>query len=115
MDVVCLSCIVIILCMSYIFMRKRKPNYSIAILPLILVPIIHLFSSFIYKLLGNVNMDYNLFVLALDVIALVVECILFGFLSNNIETKKTKVTYCIMCGGFSALFTFALLKDLFIN
>ena len=38
----CWAIVIVILAMCYIFLRARKPEYSVAILPLILVPLSHL-------------------------------------------------------------------------
>lgn len=115
MDVVCLACIVIILAMSYIFLRKEKGNYAMAILPLIFVPVAHLGSGWAYELVNSqFGIGYPAFVFSVDMVALVVACLFFGFSSAAIETKRAKIVYCVMCGGFTALFTFALLKDIII-
>ncbi len=113
MDVVCLACIVIILAMSYIFLRKEKGNYAMAILPLIFVPVAHLASGWAYKAMESfLTVNYPVFVFTIDIIALVIACLFFGISSTALDTRKARLVYCIMCGGFSALFTFALLKDI---
>lgn len=116
MDVVCLSSIVIILAIAYIYVRKEKSNYAFAIIPLVFVPFAHLGAGWGYEVFsGWFNISYPLFLLAVDTVALVIACFFFGIASTAIETKRAKIVYCIMCGGFEALFTFALLKDLLIK
>ena len=113
MDVVCLSCIIIILTIGYIFIRKEKGNYAMAIIPLVFVPVAHLGSNWVYVLISNfININYHSVLFFLDMAALTISCICFGFSSAAIETKSAKIVYWIMCGGFAVLFTFALLKDM---
>lgn len=113
MTVACLAVIAILLAMSYIYVRAGRKNYALAILPLMLVPVVHAGAGVAYSLLSRfLTWDFNLFAIAADVVALVAACTIFGFLSAKIETKKARMVFLIMCDGFTALFTFALVWSL---
>lgn len=87
----CWAIVIVILAMCYIFLRARKPEYSIGILPLILVPLSHLLGTGILYWFGDhITLDHSLVGIGIDVTGLVITCVLLGFAVQAIKSRKQR-------------------------
>lgn len=108
----CWAIIIVILAMCYIFLRARKPKYSIAILPLILVPLSHLIGTGILYWFGDhITLDHSLVGIGIDVTGLVITCVLLGFAVQAIKSKKQRNALLICCTGFTLILAWVLLLN----
>jgi CHASE2 domain-containing sensor protein len=111
----CSAMVVIIGVVAYSTMRSGRYFFAVGIMPLALVPIVHLMGRSISRALSAVTpLSRPMAWIAADIAALVVACILFGILSLNFEGKKQRLYYLIVCGGFSLVLTCVMIADLII-
>lgn len=114
MVVECWAIIAVISLVAFTFFRRRKMDFGIAVLPLLLVPLVHLVGGPLSVMLGGMGLpwDPRFIRTAIDVIGLMVACFLFGGLSRNIKGKKARRGYIMLCGSFTVILTLVLLHDL---
>ena len=108
----CWAIVIVILAMCYIFLRARKSEYSIGLLPLILVPISHLLGNGILHWFGDhITLDHSLVGIGIDITGLVITCILLGFAVQTIKSKKQRNALLICCTGFTLILAWVLLLN----
>lgn len=104
------SMLMIFAVMVFIFLRAKKKNHAIAIMPLLILPFVHTVMS----LFGS-HMTIDILAIA-DVVALAVSVCLMGLLSNVFKKGKARFLYLLICGGFTTLiciiFVFNFYKDM---
>lgn len=112
----CWSIVVVIVAIFVIFMRAHKKEYALATLPLVIVPLMHIFSAILAKLLDNVIplQDYEIRVL-LDLTAALIACLLLGVSSRPIPEKRTRTGFFICCAGFVIILTIVLIVNIFMD
>ena len=103
--------IIIVIAMSLSFLRTRRRGYSLAVLPLTLLPLFHLFSSFIGPRLGQlIGCPVLLVRIILEGIALIGASALFIYFSTKMKNRISRIYYLFLCLGFTlALFVVYLL------
>lgn len=108
----CWAIVIVILAMCYIFLRARKPEYSIGILPLILVPLSHLLGTGILYWFGDhITLDHSLVGIGIDVTGLVITCVLLGFAVQAIKSRKQRNALLVCCTGFTLILAWVLLLN----
>lgn len=111
MFVEAVSMLMIFSVMIFIFLRAKKKNYAISIVPLLILPFVHT----VMELFGS-HMSINVRAVA-DVVALAVAVALMGCFSNFFMKGKSKFLYLLICGGFTTIvciiFLFNFYKDMF--
>jgi hypothetical protein len=102
--------IAVILVMSFMIFRSGKySGFSIGVLPLTLVPIVHIVGLLSSPSLSRLlHLDRITAVVAIDIIALLVTGLLIGAISNAIKSRRLRWGYLITCSLFSALLTIVL-------
>ena len=112
----CWSIVVVIVAMFIIFMRAHKKEYAVAILPLVLVPLMHIFSAILSRLMYNViPLQVHEIRVLLDLTAALFTCLLLGVSSRQIPEKRTRRGFFICCSGFIIILTIVLLVNIFID
>lgn len=112
MLVECICIILIIALMSVIFLRAHRKDFAVTTLPLLILPLLHIFSLALSKpLSGPLPLDGNGITIAIDALGLVISCTAFGFFSNRIASKRSRMGYLICCGGFVTILTWVLISD----
>ncbi len=105
MVVECVAIILVILCTSFVFFRTRRKDYAFAVLPLTIVPFIHLIAYHAVNFsFAALKTNAGKILPMADIIALVLSCIIVGVMSGNIKSKTAKRTYI----AISTLFLIAL-------
>ncbi|MEG2039184.1 MAG: hypothetical protein RRZ73_05600 [Oscillospiraceae bacterium] len=108
----CWTIVAIISMMSFMFMCTKKREMAIALLPLLLVPLLHISAGPVVRILiRSIQFPYYFLVLALDIIGLVVSSIAIGVLAGCIKHKALKNFYIVTCGGFSLILDLILLYN----
>jgi len=107
----CSAIIIIILGVFFIFLRQKKGDYAICIVPLLLLPFAHIAGEAIVPLLGKVTAanpeDLRI---AIDATALMGACLLFGSLGQlRIKSKKARRFYFGLCSGFTVILSWILI------
>ncbi|MEG2653193.1 MAG: hypothetical protein RSA17_06410 [Ruthenibacterium sp.] len=97
----------IALCLMFLFVRGKHPDYAISVSPILLVPIIHLTALLALRAADGFlpTVPYQMMVAWADMAALAVSCALFVTFSVKIKSKKTKRLYIMLMVGYSVLLT----------
>jgi len=95
--------VVLIGLMSIILLRAKKPGWALAVLPLGLLPLLHLVSYSLSLLLTEAVVDGDTLMVVVDVIAIVAAICLFLFLQKNMKARRAKVIYVLCSTGFAIL------------
>ena len=108
----CWAIVIVLLCMMIIFMRARKKEYALAVLPLAMVPFVHIFSG----LLGRLFSSFLPFTAAelrvcIDLAAALVSCLLLGVTSRAVPEKRNRRLLMVFCSVFIILLTWVLIFD----
>ena len=106
MYIECVAIIVVILSISFVFMRRRKKEMAASVIPLIIVPGVHAIVGLVNKvfprLLDGLFDEVNILA---DVLALVVACIIIGFVSVKFKNRRSRIGFCFICAGFTFVLT----------
>lgn len=112
MVVECISIILIILCTAFIFVRRKKKNHALAVLPLTIVPLLHFIAFCVLEYSFEVlKTNYSYILPAVDITALVLSCILIGLFAGSFSSKAAKRTYMIISGVFSVALVWIFISD----
>ena len=107
----CGATIVLVLAFSFICLRSRRKDFAIAIIPLIILPAIHIGGIYLSRLLSSFlpfsSFEVHIF---MDIMALLVACILFGLNSGRFTQTPVRRGYLWICGGFTLLFAWILVS-----
>lgn len=103
------SIIAITVCIILVFLRAKRAGYAISVIPLLLVPSMHLLVTGVlfatrsvhYPLPGVVMLAFA------DIAALAVSCALVVLLSSRIKSKKNKQLYVLLTIGYNVILTCA--------
>lgn len=113
MLVECWSVVVIILLVSYIFLRKEKPNLSLSILPLVFVPVLYIISMPMARFLySGLSLSVPLTRAFMVLLGAISACSIFGFLASKIRKKTFKTFYAVLCNGFTVVFAWILILEI---
>ena len=115
MVIECITIILIILMISFIFLRSKRENYALVTLPLISVPLLHLVGQFINYFF--IKEDQNAAVitnLSFDLLGLLIGALLLGLLVNNIPLKKAKISFVMISGIFLIALSIVLMTNLVV-
>lgn len=111
MVVECWAILAILLMMVYLFISRGKASVAGAILPLLLLPAIHLIGGPLSRLGGNYlpAIPTALIHVGLDVLAVVISCSIIGGLSRSIARRSTRNGYVLLCCGFTVILAWVLI------
>lgn len=107
----CSAIILVILIMSFISLKGgKKSGWSIAMLPLILVPAGHISGLWLSDPIANMLRITAIAAwIGIDLCVLMVTCLLLGIISLQIKHARLRLGYLVICGLFSALLTCVLI------
>ena len=92
MLVECISIVMIILLMAVVFLRAHRKDYAITTLPLLILPLLHVFSLWAAKPIAGVfPLEPAGVTVAIDATALIISCTALGFFSHRIAAKKPRM------------------------
>ena len=105
-----IAILVIVLIISYIILRKGKPNLSMSILPLTFTPAMYFISIPIADLFNDLfNWEINTIRIFLIFISALIASLVFGILSSKIKKKSFKTYYNVLCTGFTVVYAWILM------
>ncbi len=103
MVIECITIIVLLAVMAFIYLRKGRKEYAHAIFPMILLPLVHIAAVELVRQ-SLFSIDVQVIQIALDIAALVVSCLLTGVSASHIQSRRARNGLVII----SALFLIAL-------
>lgn len=108
----CWAIVVVLLAMAVIFLRARKKEFAVAILPLLITPAIHIVSGVVAKWLsGAVALSAGQLRVIIDLTAGLISCLLLGLVSRGIEERRTRNGFFWCCAGFVVILTLVLVTN----
>ena len=108
----CWAIVVVLLAMAVIFLRARKKEFAVAILPLLITPAIHIVSGVVAKWLsGVVALSAGQLRVIIDLTAGLISCLLLGLVSRGIEERRTRNGFFWCCAGFVVILTLVLVTN----
>ena len=112
----CGAIVVVILAAAAMMFRSRSGNgYGVGILPLTLLPLAHMIGKKLSVVISKVApINVATAYIAIDILALMITCLMLGGISTYINKKSSRVSYLIICGGFSAILCCVLLVNTII-
>ena len=113
MLVECLAIVVVILLLSFVFLRSGRKDYALTTLPLMLLPTVHVITSLLLAspLNGAFSLDTGGITVAIDATSLVVSCVLLGLFSHQITSKKARNFYLVISILFVVVLTWVLIAN----
>ena len=108
----CWAIVIVLLAMVVVFMRAKKKEYALAVLPLTLVPFAHIVSGVIARLIDPlIPLNFIELRVLIDLTAALFSCLLLGFSSRGITEKRSRRLFTIFCAGFTILLTWVLIYN----
>lgn len=108
----CWTIVAILIMLSLLLLRREKHEVSFALLPLVIVPLVHISAGPIVRLLvQKIVLPFHFLVIAVDGIGLVIACIAIGVVGAFVKNKKIRWVYFLTCGGFSVILNWVLLYN----
>lgn len=108
----CWAIVIVLLAMVVVFMRARKKEYALAVLPLTLVPFAHIVSGVMARFLDSlIPLSFAGIRILIDLTAALFSCLLLGFSSRGIAEKRSRRLFTIFCAGFTILLTWVLVYN----
>ena len=105
--------IAIIVAMSVIFLRTKRKDLSVGLLPLLILPAMQLLIKPITALITELSPIKPLTVnFCMVFLALIAECILLGLASIMFTSKRQKTSYLLICGIFSLVLAMLFMLNL---
>lgn len=87
----CWAIVIVLALMFVVFMRAHKKDYALAIIPLVILPLAHIFSRLLANALDNIlpltGVELQV---AIDMTAGLVSCLLIGLTGRRIQEKRTR-------------------------
>ncbi len=97
-----LAVIAVVFALAFTFLRAGKKDYATGMLPLLILPAVNIFLSYIAKFFSDIlNVQYNTVAICVLVLALIASCIMIGLCGGNISRKSHRTVYFIICGIFA--------------
>lgn len=111
----CITIVLMIFIMSFMFFRSGRKDYGIAILPLISVPLAHaagyILAPYIITLF-ELGTKQALILIGIDLTSLMIGGILLGGTSKNIESKKNRNLFLILSALFLIILSWVLVNSI---
>lgn len=94
--------IAVVFALAFAFLRAGKKDYATGILPLLILPVVHIFLSYIADFFSSLlHAKYNTVAVCILVLALIASCILIGLCGGRFSKKSHRTVYFIICGIFA--------------
>ncbi len=116
----CWAIVIVMAAMFIVFMRAHKKEYALAIIPLILLPLVHIFSSLLARMLARMLASFLPLTagelrMAIDVTAGLVSCLLIGLTARHIRGRRTRRIFSLCCSGFLIILTLVLVVNMMMQ
>lgn len=108
----CWAIVIVLAMMFVIFMRAKKKEYAIAMIPLGFEPFVHIFSRLLANWLDPVlPLTAPEIRVAIDLTAALIACLVAGWTSRLIQGKRTRTAFLLSCSGFIIILTLVLVVN----
>lgn len=115
MVVECWAIVAVLVMMSYMFWSRGMAHVTLTIIPLYLLPIVHLLSGPIARTLNSMDpFAQDMIRSGMDVAAVAISCLLVGILARAIPSSKQRKVYYFLCCGFTIVLSVVLIYDVFV-
>lgn len=105
----CWAIVIILGAMFIVFMRAHKREYALAVIPLILLPLVHIGSGPLARLLGSFfPLGLRELRHAVDVTGGLFACLLIGLTARRIQGRRTRLIFTACCTAFLIILTLVL-------
>ncbi|MDF2567095.1 MAG: hypothetical protein K0R90_551 [Oscillospiraceae bacterium] len=112
MTVECISIILIILAIFVVFLRNKRYDYAFSTVTLAILPFFHIaVSTVVREFFIDSSINTDSLTVTVDAVALVSSCILLGFLSQKIQSKRSRIAYLGSCGLFLVILFVLFITD----
>lgn len=112
----CWAIVIVLVAVSIIFMRAKKREYAVAVLPLAIVPFVHIFSAWLANRLNGIIALHAVEIqIVLDVTAALIACVLTGYFARKITHTRTRMGFTLSCAGFTIILALALVINIFVG
>ena len=109
----CWAIVIVICAMAMVFLRARKKEYALAVLPLMLVPLFHILSGILANQLGRfIALTREELRALVDINMALLSCLLLGLASRGIGDKRNRNAFLLCCGGFTIILCWVLVFDI---
>ena len=109
----CWAIVIIFLLVGFSFMRSGKKEYAVAVLPLLLVPLVHIFSGVLAGWLQKpLPLSWLELRVILDLAAGLIGCLLIGLFARQIPNSRTRIAFIWSCTGFVGILTMVLITNI---
>ena len=97
-----IALIAIVFALAFAFLRAGKKDFSMGLLPLLILPGVNIFISYISKFFSKLlDIEYNITATCTILVALVATCILIGTSGWRFKKKVHRTIYFLLCGLFA--------------
>ncbi len=108
----CWAIIIVIFCISFIFLRSGRGAYALSVLPLAIFPAFHLMGRVVSRTIAaHSSLSQSLLQVGIDVSGLAIACILMGFASQKIKNRRQRLALLIISAGFTLILAWILLFE----
>lgn len=108
----CWAIIIVIFCISFIFLRSGRSAYALSVLPLAIFPAFHLMGRVVSRtIVAHSSLNQSLLQVGIDVSGLAIACILMGFASQKIKNRRQRLALLIISAGFTLILAWILLFE----
>lgn len=115
MYVECITIVLIIAVISFIFLRTKRTNYALATLPLLTVPLLHLAGMGVSYLLFKENhMARVATALSFDLLGLLVGALLLGMLLQKLPNKRQRLGFALISAVFMVTLSIVLMINMVV-
>lgn len=112
MVVECIAIVLIILLISFTFLRAKRTNYAMVTVPLVIVPVSYILGFLVaYFWIKNPQIKMVAMMTA-DLLGLIIACIILGAFSFKIASKRARLSYLCISGGFLVILSILLLINI---
>lgn len=109
----CWAMLIVLLAMSFLFLRSGKKEYAGAILPLPLVPFFYIFSGPLGRLLDPVvSLDATMLRVMVVLTGGLLSCLLLGLAVRGITARRTRNAVFWCCAAFVVVVCLVLAANL---
>ena len=112
----CWAIVIVLALMFVVFMRAHKKDYALAIIPLVILPLAHIFSRLLANALDNIlpltGVELQV---AIDMTAGLVSCLLIGLTGRRIQEKRTRLMFSLCCSGFIIILALVFVVNILMN
>ncbi len=110
MVIECICIILIIFLLIFAFLRSHRKKYAISMIPLVILPAMHLIAYPIsYYLSRTFGIMEGKTQNVITIIALIISCIALGIMSGFFNVKKNRIAYITICGIYTLVLALILI------